>query len=85
MKTNLNNYVVQTQRSEWKPLTEEGVNTSGIYFKILHFDDKQNRPTSFILKFEAGASYPLHNHPAGEEAFILNGEAYFNETKLTKG
>lgn len=37
------------------------------------------------MKFEAGASYPYHNHPAGEEAFVMEGEVYFNEQKLTKG
>jgi quercetin dioxygenase-like cupin family protein len=37
------------------------------------------------LKFEAGASYPNHNHPAGEEAFVMEGEAFFNDQKLTKG
>src|SRR5690606_213101 len=85
MKTSINNYFVQTQRAVWKPLIKEGVNTSGIYIKILRFDDKQDRAPSFILKFEAGASYPFHKHPEGEEAFILNGEAYFNETKLSNG
>lgn len=85
METGINKYIVKTQLTEWKPLIEEGVNTKGIYFKILRYDDRQKRPPSFILKFEAGASYPFHNHPAGEEAFILDGEVYFNDTKLSKG
>lgn len=74
METGINKYIVKTELIEWKPLIEEGVNTKGIYFKILRYDDRQKRPPSFILKFEAGASYPFHNHPAGEEAFILDGE-----------
>ena len=85
METGINKYIVKTELIEWKPLIEEGVNTKGIYFKMLRYDDKQKRPPSFILKFEAGASYPFHNHPAGEEAFVLEGEAYFNEAKLSKG
>lgn len=85
METDINKYIVKTQLTEWKPLIEEGVNTKGIYFKILRYDDRQKRPPSFMLKFEEGASYPFHNHPAGEEAFILDGEVYFNDTKLSKG
>jgi quercetin dioxygenase-like cupin family protein len=85
METDMKKYIVQTEKTEWKLLTEEGVNTQGIYFKMLRYDDEQKRPPSFILKFDAGASYPYHNHPAGEEAFILEGEVYFNDIKLAKG
>lgn len=85
METDINKYIVKTQQTEWKPLIEEGVNTKGIYLKVLRYDSGQKRPSSFILKFEAGACYPFHNHPAGEEAFVLEGEAYFNDTKLSKG
>jgi quercetin dioxygenase-like cupin family protein len=85
METDIKKYIVQTEQTEWKALTEEGVLTNGIYFKMLRYDDKQKRPPSFILKFEAGASYPFHNHPAGEEAFVLSGEVFFNEAKLSKG
>jgi quercetin dioxygenase-like cupin family protein len=84
MNTSIKNYVVRTQQAEWKPLKEEGVNTKGIYSKILRYDEAQKRPTSFLLKFEAGSSYPYHNHPAGEESIVLEGEAYSNEAKLMK-
>jgi quercetin dioxygenase-like cupin family protein len=39
----------------------------------------------FLLNFEAGASYPYHNHPAGEEIFVLNGEAILENTVLSQG
>lgn len=80
-----NKYITQSEEMEWKPLLEEGVDTKGIFFKVLHFDEATNRPSIFILKFEAGASYPYHNHPAGEEAFVLEGEVFFNDYKLSKG
>jgi quercetin dioxygenase-like cupin family protein len=38
-----------------------------------------------MLKFDAGASYPNHNHPAGEEAFILEGEVRFGSNQLNAG
>ncbi|MEZ4803489.1 MAG: cupin domain-containing protein [Gelidibacter sp.] len=81
----MSKYITQSEKMDWKPLLEDGVNTKGIYIKILHFDETTNRAPTFLLKFEAGASYPYHNHPAGEEAYVLEGEAYFNEHKLVKG
>ena len=38
-----------------------------------------------MLKFEAGAKYPFHNHPGGEEVFILEGTAIFNDTEFSAG
>lgn len=83
--SNFSKYRVSTSSIDWKPLVEDNVDTRGIFYKVLHYNEKQQRPSSFILKFEKGASYPLHNHPGGEEAFILEGEVYFNELKLVKG
>ncbi|MCT1533153.1 cupin domain-containing protein [Sphingobacterium daejeonense] len=84
-KNNFGKYMVSTSMIEWKPLLEENVDTRGISYKVLLYDEDNQRPKSFILKFEEGASYPLHNHPGGEEAFILEGEVFFNGVKLIKG
>lgn len=81
----IKNYITKSETEEWKPLIEDGVETKGIFVKVLHYDKETKRATTFLLKFEAGASYPYHNHPEGEEAFIIEGEAYFNEQKLAKG
>lgn len=69
----------------WKPLTEEGVKTDGIYVKVLRIDEAAKRAPTFLLKFDAGASYPNHNHPAGEEVFVLEGEVRFGPTQLNAG
>lgn len=37
------------------------------------------------LKFEAGARYPLHNHPAGEEVFVLEGDIHLGKDHLFAG
>lgn len=66
-------------------MAEDGVNTKGIYFKLLRYDDRQKRPSSFLLKFETRPLYLFQNHPEKEEAFVLEGEVYFNEAKLSKG
>jgi quercetin dioxygenase-like cupin family protein len=77
--------LTKTNETELKPLIEEGIKTDGIYVKVLRYDEETNRPPTFMLKFEAGASYPNHNHPAGEEAFILEGEVRFGPDQLVAG
>jgi len=85
MDTNMKNYITNSEKEEWKPLVENGVKTDGIFVKVLRYSKDKKRAPTFLLKFNAGSSYPYHNHPAGEEAFIMEGEAFFNEQKLVKG
>lgn len=77
--------ITRTSENDWKPLVEEGIKTDGLYVKVLRYDEATKRPPTFMLKFEAGASYPNHNHPAGEEAFVLEGEVRFGPDKLNAG
>ncbi len=77
------NQIVKTSEIEWKPLQEE--NVSGVYVKSLLFDDEQKRSPTILLKFEAGATYPLHNHPEGEEIFVLEGEVKVGKDQLKVG
>jgi len=78
-------HVTRSTELEWTPLTEDGIETDGIFVKVLRFDEAQQRPPTFILKFEAGASYPNHNHPAGEEVYVLEGEVRFGAVQLHAG
>ncbi len=84
MSTKIEDYIVKTISETWIPLKEEGVNTKGIYIKTLRIDEG-GRPPSFLLKFEQGASYPYHNHPAGEELYVLEGTCIIEGVTLTKG
>ena len=77
--------LVKSGKVEWKPLVEYGVNTSGIYVKVLRYDEIKKRALVFLLKFKSGAKYPAHNHPAGEEAFVLEGEVKFGNKDLSAG
>lgn len=77
------NQLVKTNELEWKPLNEEGI--SGIYVKSLLFDAETKRSPTILLKFEAGARYPLHNHPAGEEIFVLEGDIHLGKDHLFAG
>ena len=85
MDTNIENYISRTSLMNWNALKEEGIDTAGIFVKILRFDEKQQRPPTIILKFEAGAKYPYHNHPGGEEIFIIDGSCIIGDTTLKKG
>lgn len=85
MDTDINNYVKTIDEQEWIPLKEHGVDTKGIFVKILRYDHIQKRPPSFLLKFEPGAAYPYHNHPAGEELLVIEGSCVIEGTTLEKG
>lgn len=84
MDTNIQNYIRRTSEMDWTPLSEAGVNTAGIYVKALR-RLADGRPPSILLKFEAGASYPYHNHPAGEELFVVEGTCLLEEVELRAG
>jgi quercetin dioxygenase-like cupin family protein len=85
MNSDIQNYITRSHQKEWRPLIEEGVNTKGIFVKVLRFDEQTSRAPSILLKFEAGATYPYHNHPAGEEGFVLEGDVIIGGAKLSAG
>jgi anti-sigma factor ChrR (cupin superfamily) len=78
---NINDYITRSVTIPWKSLIENGVQYEGISVKSLRFDKATNRSKSILLKFEKGASYPFHIHPAGEEILVLEGSCeIFGET-----
>jgi quercetin dioxygenase-like cupin family protein len=77
------NQLVRTSEMDWKPLEE--TNVTGVYVKSLYFDEAQNRPATILLKFDPGATYPLHDHPAGEEIFVLEGDIKVGKDELRAG
>lgn len=85
MNTDINNYIVRNQQKQWQPLIERGVHYHGISVISLRYDETRQRSTTILLKFEPGSTYPYHNHPGGEEVFVLNGKATFNEVTLSEG
>jgi quercetin dioxygenase-like cupin family protein len=85
MNTQISNYIIKSNQTEWVPLLEEGVDTKGIFVKLLRYDEQNKRAPTILLKFEAGAKYPYHNHPGGEEIFVLEGDATLEATTLSAG
>ena len=83
MIQNNQNQLVKTNEIEWKPLNEQDV--TGVYVKSLLFDEATNRSPTILLKFDAGATYPLHNHPGGEEIYVLEGDIKLGKDELKAG
>ena len=77
------NQFVRSHQIEWKPLAEPGV--SGVFVKVLQFDERAHRAPTILLKFEAGATYPAHNHPGGEEIFVIEGDIKLGKDHLYAG
>jgi anti-sigma factor ChrR (cupin superfamily) len=46
---------------------------AGVQWKKLHFDAATGE-SAVLLRFEPGASYDAHRHPAGEQYLVLEGE-----------
>ncbi|NSL86983.1 cupin domain-containing protein [Chitinophaga solisilvae] len=74
MNTDILHYTTRSSELPWKPLEEKGIDTKGIFVKVLRYDPNTGRAPVILLKFEPGAAYPYHNHPGGEELFVLSGE-----------
>ncbi|HEY0668958.1 MAG TPA: dimethylsulfonioproprionate lyase family protein [Sphingobacteriaceae bacterium] len=85
VSTNINDYVVRSNQKEWQPLVEKDIHYKGISVISLHYDEEKGRSTTILLKFEPGATYPYHNHPAGEEIYVLSGEAILENITLSQG
>jgi quercetin dioxygenase-like cupin family protein len=77
------NQLVRSEQVAWQPLAEPGV--TGISVKVLRFDAEAGRAPTILLKFEPGASYPAHNHPGGEEIYVLEGDIRFGNDNLKAG
>lgn len=67
-----------------KPLSESNAE-EGIFVKVLQFNKQTKRAPTFLLKFDAGATYPAHNHPAREEIFVIGGDIYLGKDHLQAG
>jgi quercetin dioxygenase-like cupin family protein len=79
----MENHLVRSHSIQWKPLAEPGV--SGVSVKVLRFDKDTRRVPTILLKFDPGAAYPAHNHPGGEEIFVLEGDIALGGDHLHAG
>lgn len=54
----------------------------GNFVKILRTDDDS---MSMLVKLEPGTTFPAHSHPADEETYVVEGEAWFGDIHLSAG
>ena len=60
-------FAIDTKAAAWRPGPAPGVSLQPLYGEDGH-------PERMVLvRFAAGATYPEHDHPAGEEIFVLDG------------
>jgi quercetin dioxygenase-like cupin family protein len=71
--------LVRTASAEWKPGSIAGVSV-----KVLRRDKDTGESTS-LVRFAPGTRFPAHNHPAGEEVFVLEGDFTVGRHKMLAG
>lgn len=64
----MNDSPVRTADAAWTPLRLPGVSV-----KLLR-EDRATGASTALVRFEPGARFPAHNHPAGEEIFVVEGD-----------
>ena len=60
--------VIDTSKSSWDKSP-----SLGVLRKPLARENKESGHATSIVKYEAGAKFNSHNHPLGEEIFVLSG------------
>lgn len=63
----MNSLYVDADELPWRQTPHEGVR-----WKKLRFDP-QSGESAVLLRFEPGAGYGAHRHPAGEQYWVLEG------------
>jgi anti-sigma factor ChrR (cupin superfamily) len=58
---------IDTTKGEWRPGAMDGVAVMPLYAEDAHSE------TVYLARLGAGAGVPDHDHPAGEEVFVLDG------------
>ena len=48
-------------------------------------DDAATGAQTLLFRFEPGASHPEHDHPTGEDIYVLEGDMQIGDSSLTKG
>ena len=64
---------------EWNPTQWPSI------FKKLLQNDSDTGARAILLKFDPGAHLPRHRYPGGEEVYMLEGRARFEDTWYEAG
>jgi len=72
-------HVVRDGKAGWEPSK-----IPGVAFKCLRLGGEKNAGT-YLVRMDAGAKYPPHNHPAGEEVYVVSGSMRVGGDDLKSG
>jgi anti-sigma factor ChrR (cupin superfamily) len=61
---------VKPQELDWEPTQFEGISIKVLY------EDKPKGEMTCLLKWEPGATLPMHRHPEIEQTFVIEGSFY---------
>jgi anti-sigma factor ChrR (cupin superfamily) len=61
---------VKPQDLDWGPTPFKGVTIKVLY------EDKEKGELTCLLRWEPGATLPMHKHPTIEQSFVLEGSFY---------
>jgi anti-sigma factor ChrR (cupin superfamily) len=61
---------IKPQEMEWEPTQFDGIS-----IKVLYEDKAKGEMTCF-LKWEPGATLPMHKHPEIEQSYVIEGSFY---------
>jgi anti-sigma factor ChrR (cupin superfamily) len=75
---------ITTAQIQWEPAVFDGKIIEGVFSKTLRFDQDNKRPIRLLLKIDAGASYPAHKYPGGDDIYVLEGEVQYGKYLLKK-
>ena len=68
--------MISSTDTEWKASKVPGVSV-----KRLRYDPESQASTA-LVRLDAGARFPAHDHPAGEEVFVIEGDVVKPESVL---
>jgi anti-sigma factor ChrR (cupin superfamily) len=64
---------VKPQDMEWEPTQFPGISIKTLY------EDKEKGELTCFLKWEPGATLPMHKHPEIEQSYVVEGSFYDHE------
>ena len=64
---------VKPQDMEWEPTQFPGISIKTLY------EDKEKGELTFFLKWQPGATLPMHKHPEIEQSYVVEGSFYDHE------
>jgi anti-sigma factor ChrR (cupin superfamily) len=69
---------VRAGEGQWEPFSP------GIERKVLSFDRARKRVT-LLIRAQAGAEFPAHDHDDDEQSYVLSGDLMFDDLVLQAG